>query len=227
MDYAKIEIDSSGTPMAVKYDDVYFSRNDGLAETNYVFIEGNNLKERLEKTADTFVVGETGFGSGMNMLALALYLKEHGLNNRIKFISTELHPIKEEDLKTILADIESVQPFIEGYLKAYPKLIQGEEVEVFPNFSVRILLGDVNQTLAKTNELYVDAWFLDGFSPAKNPEMWTEKLFNAMAKNTKAGGTFATFTAASFVRKGLENAGYAVNKKKGYGFKRHMLIGNL
>lgn len=227
MKWANVEIDSSGTPMASDYGDVYFSRNDGIAETRYVFIEGNNLEERLRSYTENtpFVIGETGFGTGSNALILALYLKEKGLNNiPVHFVSTELHPIQKEELASILSEVPAFKDIMHKLIDSYDALIEGETMCLTDNLSLQVLVGDANETLMCLDD-FVDAWFLDGFSPAKNPSMWQPDLFQAMAKASKPEATFATFTAARVVREGLEQAGFTYERVKGYGFKRHMLVG--
>lgn len=224
--------DKTQTPRSCYFDDVYFNTDGAISESTYVFIDGNNLYERfLQHTTTTFVVGETGFGSGLNFLILwKTFLQfrqqntEHPLR-KLQFYSVEKYPLSQKEMidihQVIIKDDTLQQLAIKLQKNYYQKNCLFEEV------SLTILLADVNQFplfLAQNNHI-IDAWFFDGFSPQKNPEMWAESLFNACFQVTALHGSFATFSAAGFVRRNLVNAGFIVNKRKGYGIKREMLIG--
>ena len=224
--WAQVEIDSSGTPVSTQFDDVYFSRTSGVDETIYVFIEGNNLHQRLLQQDVTFVVGETGFGTGLNALVLFEYLSKHNIVTPVHFVSTEKFPIEKNVLEMLLQPFKEHLRGIESFLEQYETLLAGGRIYLNECFSISVLLGDAATSLqAYPNKM--DAWFLDGFSPSKNTEMWKSELFEAMASCSKQGTTFATFTAAKIVKDGLVAAGFSYEKRKGFAFKRHMLFGEI
>ncbi|MDO5054075.1 MAG: bifunctional tRNA (5-methylaminomethyl-2-thiouridine)(34)-methyltransferase MnmD/FAD-dependent 5-carboxymethylaminomethyl-2-thiouridine(34) oxidoreductase MnmC [Pasteurella oralis] len=234
--FAEVHFNQENTPVSAKFDDVYFSNQDGLAESRYVFQQGNQLWQRWQDyPASHFVIAETGFGTGLNFFAVTTLFREFRQQypetplKRLFFISFEKYPIPLEQL--ILAH------------QAYPEFIQLaqqlqqywlEPIEGcyrfhFAETTLDLWFGDLNDNLPQLGDYMcnkIDAWFLDGFSPSKNPQMWNDTLYQHMYRYCKEHGTFATFTAASTVRKGLEQAGFAVNKRKGYGKKRECLQGS-
>ncbi|CEK10648.1 bifunctional tRNA (5-methylaminomethyl-2-thiouridine)(34)-methyltransferase MnmD/FAD-dependent 5-carboxymethylaminomethyl-2-thiouridine(34) oxidoreductase MnmC [Legionella hackeliae] len=232
----------NGLPVSAKFDDIYFSTEGGLQETEHVFIVGNRLIERwqlLEK--ETFVIAETGFGSGLNfLLTWSLWLKYAPKDARLFFISCEKFPLKKEDLARCLALWPQLKTQADALLADYPILTPGFHHLSFENgrINLTLMLGDVfacysellvcgDQKLeAQLRTHYVDAWFLDGFSPAKNSAMWSENLFHCISLLSTAGTTLATFSAASLVKNNLQNAGFEVRKSKGFGRKREMTIAN-
>lgn len=220
------------TPVSVHFDDVYFNDDGAIAETMYVFIEGNNLNERfLAHTQSVFTIGETGFGSGLNFLIVwqqfiqfRQQYPNHILKN-LQFVSCEKYPLTLNELKEIHETI-----LRDTHLLNLAKQLQSSwpnAKTLFGDASLTILFLDINQfanTLSSLN-MIIDAWFFDGFSPAKNAEMWSSELFSALFPITATNGTFATFTAAGQVKRNLINAGFTVKKRTGYGKKREMLIG--
>lgn len=215
-------------PYSIEFNDVYFSTDSGLEETNYVFLAHNQLKQRWENlTQDHFTICETGFGTGLNFLcAWKLWQQTAGPNAKLHFISTEKYPLNIDDLQKALSLWPSLKalsdPLIQQYRlvsKAWHRLIFDEG-----RVMLTLLIGDVNSSLPKLKG-DIDAWFLDGFSPAKNPDMWQTSLFEEMAKHSNSETTFATFTSAGDIRRGLQNAGFQVSKALGYGKKREMLYG--
>jgi len=216
------------TPFAENFDDVYFSRDQGIAESNYVFLQQNNLPERWLAWSQNraFVMAETGFGTGLNLLvAMASFLKTAPATARLHWISTELYPLTPEDLKQAHAFWPELAEYAELLQKNYPLPISGfHRLNLHPRISVDLLLGDAGSNLSALTGK-VDAWCLDGFAPSKNPSMWTEQLFTAIAKASHANTTFATFTSAGVVKRGLQAAGFTVNKVAGFGRKWAMLSG--
>ncbi|MEZ9479252.1 bifunctional tRNA (5-methylaminomethyl-2-thiouridine)(34)-methyltransferase MnmD/FAD-dependent 5-carboxymethylaminomethyl-2-thiouridine(34) oxidoreductase MnmC [Vibrio splendidus] len=236
---AELEWNESGTPVSDQFDDVYFSNVNGLEETRYVFLKQNHLPERwLEHQQRRFVIAETGFGTGLNFLAVwqwfDAFIKDNpqAMTKELHFISFEKYPLNKEDL------IKAHQSWPE--LAEYATQLQEHYPIALPECH-RIVLGDGAITLdlwfgdikdcmpnvSTPHEGLVDAWFLDGFAPSKNPEMWNQNLFNGMAKLAKQDCSCATFTAAGFVRRGLIEAGFAMKKVKGFGTKREMIAGRL
>ena len=176
---------------------------------------------------NSFVIAETGFGTGLNFLcACNHWLSAAPPNTRLHFISTEKYPltlVQMQKAHAIWADLAEVS---QAFLAQYGALTDG--IHRFTLFSGRVLLtlhiGDIQSTLPNIHT-QVDAWFLDGFAPAKNPEMWQPELFAHMARLSHAETTFATFTSAGLVRRELLAHGFTVHKAEGFGRKREMLYG--
>ncbi|CAM3949964.1 bifunctional tRNA (5-methylaminomethyl-2-thiouridine)(34)-methyltransferase MnmD/FAD-dependent 5-carboxymethylaminomethyl-2-thiouridine(34) oxidoreductase MnmC [Pseudoalteromonas byunsanensis] len=233
---AKIHFNDMGTPVADNFDDVYFSNDDGLAESHYVFFTQNHIAERLTKHDQKhFVIAETGFGTGLNFLnAWQQYnalQSEHELP-RLHFISFEKFPVNHADLVKALAAWPTLSAYAKQLCAQYPMALAGCHRLEFDegNVTLDLWFGDVHDSLpgiSCQNTALVDAWFLDGFAPSKNPDMWQQSLFDAMANLSRSNATFATFTAAGFVRRGLQQAGFECKKVKGYGRKREMVVGTL
>ncbi|MEC5318251.1 bifunctional tRNA (5-methylaminomethyl-2-thiouridine)(34)-methyltransferase MnmD/FAD-dependent 5-carboxymethylaminomethyl-2-thiouridine(34) oxidoreductase MnmC [Brenneria populi subsp. brevivirga] len=236
---ATLSWNEQGTPVSQQFDDVYFSNQDGLAETRYVFLTGNRFPERfLSHPRDNCVVAETGFGTGLNFLTLWQAFEDFRARSpqaplrRLHFISFEKFPLRRRDLAAAHAQWPELEKYAQALRQQWPLPLSGCHRLLLAQGSVTLDLwfGDVNAllpTLDASMNHKVDAWFLDGFAPAKNPDMWTENLFRAMARLGRRQSTFATFTAAGFVRRGLQQAGFSVSKVKGFGRKREMLSGHL
>jgi tRNA 5-methylaminomethyl-2-thiouridine biosynthesis bifunctional protein len=210
-------------PSSVDYGDIYFSPEDGLAESHYVFIEGNNLTQRLQQQKN-WVIAETGFGTGLNFFASCMQLLPH---NRLHFISIEKHPLSIEQIDYALACWPQLKPHIESLKSHYPHLFISPKRYVLPvteRITLELHIGDIKNVLPSIKEK-ADAWFLDGFAPTKNPDMWEESVIEEIGKRTKENSTIATFTASSKINKRLTKAGYQVTKRKGFGKKREMLTG--
>lgn len=221
--YAEISWDRN-TPKATIYDDVYFSVASGIEESNYVFIQQNSLLERfsLLKDNDIFIIGETGFGSGLNFLnVLNLWQNTVTCNAKLFFISFEKHPLSPHDLKRISAYL----PNFAELEKQYYLLLEATHRLIFNhNVYLNLVIGDITNTLNQQNFL-ADAWFFDGFTPTRNIDMWSESVFAEISRLSKTGATFATYTANSNVRRTLQNTGFKVFKSKGFN-KRDMLYGS-
>ena len=206
-----------------KFGDYYFSRDNGLAETQYVFLGGNNLPDAW-RDHDRFVIAETGFGTGMNFLSTwELFDKTSRRGRSLHYIAAELYPLDIHILKKFLRPLFGVRA--ERFLAQYPFLTPGyHRLQLAENVTLTLIFDDVVEAF-RLLDANVNCWFLDGFVPAGNPEMWRQELFDRMATLSAEGASFATFTAAGFVRRGLMQAGFEVEKTKGYGKKREMLKG--
>lgn len=207
-------------PVSVRFDDPYFSLGGGLAETRHVFLAGNDLPARFNAG---FHVAELGFGTGLNMLATLIAWRETGVAGVLRYTSFEAFPMTANDMARALA------AFPEALEVAGPMLDQwaaGRTVITLPDLEAVVIIGDAGVTLDVWNGA-ADAWYLDGFSPAKNPDLWADALMRSVAEHTKPGGTFATYTAAGHVRRSLADAGFAVERRRGFGRKRHMSAGVL
>lgn len=227
----------NGLPYSPEFDDVYFSVSPehpqhGLAETRYVFLQHNHLAERWQQlpadTASHFVIVETGFGSGLNFLAaLKLWRDTAPAHAHLHFVSVEIAPFTLQDLRTAHAHFPELAEASAALCAQYHLLQPGINQLELPSFSASLTLfiGDSAHYLPQLT-LKADAWFLDGFAPSKNPQMWQPYLFASMATCAHTGTTFATFTSAGVVKRGLQAAGFIVQKTKGFGNKREMLCGN-
>lgn len=234
---AKIEFNQQGTPISSEFDDVYYSNQSGIDETSYVFIQGNNLLKRwLACSEHTFTIAETGFGTGLNFLVTMKAFSVFRENNpdhvlkTLYFITTEKFPLSKADLQAALCQWSQLSSQVEYLLHQYPDLISGSHRLDFCSNSIILDLniGDAANSFKQTftyKDGLVDAWFLDGFAPSKNESMWTSLLFEQLARLSKTNATFATFTAAGIVKRGLRDAGFSIKKTKGFGRKRDMLIG--
>lgn len=204
-----------GVPVSTRFDDPYFSLSGGLDEARHVFLAGNDLPARLRAG---FRVAELGFGTGLNLAALL----QAAEGRHIRFTTFEAFPLGADDMIRALEHFgvaRLMSPIIEA-------LADGRTTVETPTLSFRLIIGDARDRLHAWDG-FADAWFLDGFSPAKNPQMWTPDLMAAVAKHTAPKGTAATFTAARAVRDGLEAAGFEVERKAGFGRKRHMTAARL
>ena len=237
--HASLRWNEQGTPVSEFFDDVYFSNDNGAEETRYVFLGGNRLPARFEShQRPVFITAETGFGTGLNFLTLwqafdkAIAAAPQGTLKRLHFISCEKFLLTREDLIAAHRHWPALAGYAQQLQQQWPDALAGCQRLLFNQGQVTLdlWLGDINQLIETFDDSLnnqVDAWFLDGFAPSKNPEMWNDRLFQAMARLSRQDGTFATFTAAGFVRRGLQQAGFNVERRKGFGHKREMLCGTL
>lgn len=247
---ASINWDDNGLPVSSQFDDVYFSKNSGIEETRFVFLHHNHLPERWKQLPANavFTIAETGFGTGLNFLAAWQMWREHApADARLHFISVEKFPLSRSDLERALSLWPELNDIAALLLEQYPPVdVRGFHRLNFGAVQLTLIYADAiagfSQLLpiahpgpAVHRRAYgfsqyarancIDAWFLDGFAPAKNPDLWTDELFQLVAKLSHTDTTFATFTAAGIVRRGLSAVGFAVEKVPGYGSKREMLRG--
>lgn len=202
-----------GVPVSQQFDDPYFSLGGGLEETRHVFLAGNDLPMRLRPG---FHVAETGFGTGLNALALAQVATVP-----VRMTSFEAFPMSRVQLEQAHAAFPDL-----AELAAQLRDGWGQGVIRVGQVALTVVLGDVRRTLPAWRDA-ADAWFLDGFSPAKNPQMWGADVMAEVGAHTAPGGTFATYTAAGHVRQALSDAGFEVLRSPGFGRKRHMSRGRL
>lgn len=222
--------DTGEAPHSTRYEDVYFSRQDGRAETEHVFIQHNHLPERFAtwQASRPFVIGETGFGTGLNMLCAWACFDRHAPGEaRLHLVSTEKHPLTRSDLQRALAVWPDFAERAHVLVEQWPEPVVGvHRLVLDKRVTLDLHFGDSAERLSRLDGR-VDAWFLDGFAPAKNPDMWQPDLFEAMAARSHPGATFATFTCAGFVKRGLKAAGFTWEKVPGFGRKREMLRGRI
>lgn len=215
---AELEWRDGAVPVSTRFDDPYFSVDDGLAETRHVFLAGNDLPARF---CGGFHVAELGFGTGLNLLtALQSFLRAY-TGGQLHFTSFEAFPMTRDEAAKALEAFPELTPLAAPMLDAWD--VAGFSFATH-DLQAEIIVGDARKTVRSWGG-QADAWFLDGFSPAKNPELWGEALLREVGAKTRQGGTFATYTAAGHVRRALEGAGFAVQRVPGFGRKRHMSIG--
>lgn len=239
------------TPYSLDFEDFYYHsgnpfEDNGLRETEYLFLQQNSLPQRWQDLSKSdcshqlFTIGETGFGTGLNFLcACDLWLKTAPKGWRLQFISSELKPLHLSDLKAIHRSWDCLQDLSTELIDQYPEALSGVHLIELAGGRIQLylMLGEANdqfQQIAESSEPAlanyakhpIDAWFLDGFAPAKNPQLWCDEIFNTVASLSGLQTTFATFTCASHVRKGLSNAGFEVRKIAGFGRKRESLAGS-
>lgn len=213
--HAELEWRDQAIPVSTRFDDPYFSLENGLAETRHVFLAGNDLPARF---ASGFHIAELGFGTGLNLLTAWMAWDQAGMNTPLTFTSFEAFPMEADEMARALAAFPELGDYRDRLVTAWA---QDKTLATLEGITARVILGDARETLA-ANPFTADAWFFDGFSPAKNPELWDTDLMEQVGSHTKEGGTAATYTAAGFVRRNLTDAGFAVTRIKGFGRKRHM-----
>ncbi|RUO18638.1 bifunctional tRNA (5-methylaminomethyl-2-thiouridine)(34)-methyltransferase MnmD/FAD-dependent 5-carboxymethylaminomethyl-2-thiouridine(34) oxidoreductase MnmC [Aliidiomarina haloalkalitolerans] len=255
--FASVQFDAQGVPESTHYDDIYFSRDDGVAESKYVFLQQNGLPERWQnlKPGQVFHIAETGFGTGLNfLLTAAAFLHALALQKApaanatacnkkapaanalalqmLHYTSFEKSPLRRQDLERALshwAHIPELRELSATLLRHYPMQLSGQHrLHLHPNITLDLIFADVLTALpdwAANHADSVDAWYLDGFAPSKNPDMWQPELYRGIARSMRAGATLATFTATGHVRRGLQQAGIHMQKVPGFGSKREMLRG--
>ena len=214
---ANLEWREGVVPVSTRFDDPYFSLENGLAETRHVFLQGNDLPARF---ALGLHIAELGFGTGLNLLTTWAAWDTAGMDTPLRFTSFEAFPMSAGDMAQALAAFPELAPYAERLAQAWE---QDQSLVTLEGIDARVVIGDARETLAAT-PFAADAWFLDGFSPAKNPELWDADLMQQVGNHTRTGGTAATYTAAGFVRRNLAEAGFEVTRVPGFGRKRHMTI---
>ena len=223
-------VDDIEIPISKQFGDVYFSKDNGLLETRHVFLNGNDLTERLSQLHDYqyFCVGETGFGTGLNILTLWQLWQQVRLDNHshLHVVSVEKFPLNKADLIRALNVWTELKPLAEKLIQQYPLPIAGCHRLSFPEerFSIDLWLGDAQDifpTIPKTQT--VNAWFLDGFAPSCNPDMWQANVLDHMVRLSDFGTTFASFSVAGVLKRGLKQHGIQISRPRGFGHKREML----
>lgn len=207
-----------GIPVARRYGDPYFSLKGGLDEARHVFLAGNDLPARLR---NGFHLAELGFGTGLNLIALA------GIAGcPVRFTSFEAEPMSAAQMRRALDAFPQTRPLAEELLRGWSGAAGPVRRLQLRNVSAEILIGDARRTLPDWPGR-ADAWFLDGFAPAKNPELWSPALMAEIGRHTAPGGSFATYSAAGHVRRALADAGFEVERRPGFAGKKHMSAGRI
>ena len=207
-------------PVARRFDDPYFSLQDGLAETRFVFMNGNGLPDRFYPG---FHIAELGFGTGLNLLCAWKAWIDAGFETPLKFTSFEAFPMRLDEMSRVHAQWPELAQLATNFATNWDPETGRLNCKTLV---ADVIYGDARVCLPNWHG-QADAWFLDGFSPAKNPDMWERDLLRCVAQKTAPRGSFATYTAAGHVRKALASAGFEVKRVPGYGRKRHMTSGHL
>ncbi len=223
----------NGQPYSEMFDDIYYSSNEsenisGESEFNHVFFKNNGLPERWSGN-NNFVIAELGFGSGLNCILTIREWLKHLENSKHKkclhYIAIEKYPLSPAAIVELISKYPELKSYCDELIDNYPPAIEGSHSRhLFDNrVVIHYKFMDVYDAL-KDEKLNIDAWYLDGFSPAKNSDMWSEQLFEKLSQNSHEGTTCSTYTSAGFVKRNLQKAGFVVNKVSGYGKKREMLV---
>jgi tRNA 5-methylaminomethyl-2-thiouridine biosynthesis bifunctional protein len=230
---ATLSLTDDGTPFAPVYDDVYHSRAGAIAQARHVFLAGNDLPARWSGGTGRrhFVIVETGFGLGLNFLTTWATWRTQTASDRcqrLHFISVEKHPLLKIDLQRLLSRYQSELPrdCIDTLVDQWPALSSGMHRLEFEAGQVvlTLILGDAETALNGLNAR-ADAIYLDGFSPAKNPDIWSEQVCQALARLSGAETTLATWSVSGLIRRRLSEHGFNVSLTPGFAQKREMLHG--
>jgi len=248
-----VSFKQDGTPYSEQFSDIYFDSESGSQQSDQVFIHGNSIRERIKQATEHFIIAETGFGTGLNfLLTLQAYQEIQqeitpitpttsttsiSTNKSVKlsFISVEKYPLTKEQLKKSLKSLPQLSNFAHLLLEQYPEIEScGETLKEFSasffdgQVTLKVIIDDATKGLENihsTQQGLVDAWYLDGFSPAKNPDMWSEQLFEQVARLSKDQASIATFTVAGFVKRHLQHIGFRMEKQAYIGAREHFLSG--
>jgi tRNA U34 5-methylaminomethyl-2-thiouridine-forming methyltransferase MnmC len=206
-------------PVSTRFDDPYYAMHGGLSETRYVYLDGNGLPGRFRPG---FRIAELGFGTGLGFLTALATWRTVGAGGQLSFTSFELYPMKRVDMARALAAFPEIADLAGEFLDSWEA---GHTSWEAADVAFTLVLGDARETVPGWAG-QADAWFLDGFAPARNPELWDTDLLSAVGAHTAPGGTCATYTAAGAVRRDLAAAGFDVTRRRGFGRKRHMTVGH-
>lgn len=212
-------------PYSEAFQDHFFSKADGRAECGHVFIDANRLSERWQ-AGGLFCIGELGFGTGLNFCETYRRWKaDRRPDGQLSFTSFELYPMTGAEIGRALAHWPEIADEREALVARWPEQPQGTvTLELDAQTRLTVICGDALERLTASSETF-DVWYLDGFAPSRNPGMWSQELMRAVFGHTAPGGTFGTYTAAGFVRRNLQAAGFTVERRPGFAGKREMLAG--
>ena len=226
-----IEFKDGTTPYSPLFGDVYYTHGTGIAESNYVYIEGSGFADALknQKTKKHFRVGEIGFGVGLNfLLTYQHFLKHSTPEQHLTYVTVEKHPVRLEDLRRLYSGWDELSSVSSELLDQYPVLVPGMHSLTFAKGRVKmvLMLGEASEMLTKlalTDEQKIEFWYWDGFAPNRNPDAFQDSLFRELLPLSAPHARASSFTSAGWVRRGLESLGFKVTKRPGFGFKRECI----
>ncbi len=219
-----IEWHEGDMPYSTQFGDHFYSKSDGRAECIHVFLKGNNLPDRWMEP-ETFTIAELGFGTGLNFLETWRHWQESGAGGTLRFVSFERFPLGAADIDRALRAWPILTEQSAALVSKWPEEPCGVITIAFgQSVTLEIHIGDAQQYVAAWSGK-ADAWFLDGFAPSRNEEMWSQHLMTQVFDHTKNQGTLATYSAAGWVRRNLQAAGFFVQKRPGHAGKRDMTTG--
>ncbi len=212
-------------PYSTAFGDHFYCQTDGRAECGHVFLAGNGLPERWQAGGD-FTIGELGFGTGLNVCETFRQWKtQRKPGARLCFVSFELFPLNGPDIDRALSRWPELDAERQALLRLWPEQPEGIiDLDLDEATRLCVICGPALERLGASDRLF-DAFYLDGFAPSRNPDMWSPALMQATHDHTRPGGSFATYAAAGFVRRNLQAAGFAVERRPGFAGKREMLCG--
>jgi len=222
---AKVSYNKRGTLQSDMFGDLYFSNQGALEEIEHNFLLPNLLPSRFKslESHHVFTIGETGFGTGLNFLKTwQLFETTATEHSRLHFISVEKHPLTKNDLINALKAFPRLKTFSQQLLALYPKLLPGFHTLHFENVTLTLIFSDAFEGL-KQCHAKVDAWFLDGFTPDSNAQMWRVELIKQIAQMSHLTTTLSTFSCARMIKDALLGSGFVFKTKKGFAKKREML----
>ncbi len=222
----ELEFHEGDMPFSKRFGDHFYCRSDGRAECAHVFLGGNQMPERW-KNCDTFVIGELGFGTGLNFLETWRQWKQHRpAGSQLHFVSFEAYPMDLPSMKRAVSTWPEVQDELSALANFWPSLTQMPTPWLMDDqTTLTLVVADVLDGVRDWSG-GVDAWYLDGFAPSKNPDMWSLDLMQTLYDRSNSGATFASYTAAGWVRRNLAKAGFEVQKVPGFAGKREMIVGS-
>lgn len=212
-------------PFSTAFGDHFYCQTDGRLECGHVFLAGNSLPERWQQT-EQFVIGELGFGTGLNACETWRQWKQHRLPGaRLHFVSFELYPMQADEIDRALSRWLDIDAERQALVARWPSTPSGVvTLDLDEQTRLSVVCGDAFENLSAST-LTFDAWFLDGFAPSRNSAMWSAELMQRVHDTMAEGGSFATYAAAGFVRRNLIAAGFDVERRPGFAGKREMLCG--
>lgn len=213
-------------PYSLAFGDHFYCQTDGRLECGHVFLAGNDLPDRWQAVTGMFRIGELGFGTALNFCETWRQWKQtRPAGAKLHFISFELYPMKADEIDRALSRWPEVDAERQALIKLWPNNPQGQiTLQLDEQTILTVVCGVAFDGIQASPDLF-DAWYLDGFAPSRNPDMWSLEIMTALFDKTVQGGSFATYAAAGFVRRNLIAAGFTVERRKGFAGKREMLCG--